>query len=173
MWCSVSPLHIQRQRLRSSRLTPHTCYGSLCEYMAHGCAKAYVCVLHSSSRAPLLVPWLGDVEGTSLYTVRPRVAKYNIYIHTSYIYSPKKSHKDSPVCIRNLYLQLGGRTSNLELALDLWTNWHFFAFGVLTMLGHAIYRRRAADGRRVASRTLKGGALWCGELAHWPSPLSL
>ena len=119
MWCSVSPLHIQRQRLRSSRLTPHTCYGSLCEYMAHGCAKAYVCVLHSSSRAPLLVPWLGDVEGTSLYTVRPRVAKYNIYIHTSYIYSPKKSNKDSPVCICNLYLQLGGRTWNLELALDL------------------------------------------------------
>ena len=40
--------------------------GSLHEYMAHERLKAYVCVLHDSPCAPLLLPWLGEVEGTSL-----------------------------------------------------------------------------------------------------------
>ena len=28
--------------------------------------KAYVCILYDSQCAPLLLPWLGEVEGTSL-----------------------------------------------------------------------------------------------------------
>ena len=42
--------------------------GSLCEYMVHECAKTYVCVLYGSPRAPLLAPWLGELERTSLVT---------------------------------------------------------------------------------------------------------
>ena len=40
--------------------------GALHEYMAHERLKAYVCVLYDSPCAPLLLPWLGEVEGTSL-----------------------------------------------------------------------------------------------------------
>ena len=40
--------------------------GSLREYMGHDCAKTYVCVLYCSPCAPLLAPWLGELEGTSL-----------------------------------------------------------------------------------------------------------
>ena len=40
--------------------------GSLHESYAHERLKAYVCVLYDSLCAPLLLPWLGEVEGTSL-----------------------------------------------------------------------------------------------------------
>ena len=40
--------------------------GALHESMAHERLKAYVCVLYDSPCAPLLLPWLGEVEGTSL-----------------------------------------------------------------------------------------------------------
>ena len=41
--------------------------GWLREYMAHDCAaKTYVCVLYCSPCAPLMAPWLGELEGTSL-----------------------------------------------------------------------------------------------------------
>ena len=36
------------------------------ESFVHDCLKAYVCVLYDSPCAPLLLPWLGEVEGTSL-----------------------------------------------------------------------------------------------------------
>ena len=41
-------------------------YGSLHESCVHERLKAYVCVLYDSLCAPLLLPWLGEVEGTSL-----------------------------------------------------------------------------------------------------------
>ena len=37
-----------------------------CEYMAHDSLKMYVCVLYCSPCAPLMPPWLGELEGTSL-----------------------------------------------------------------------------------------------------------
>ena len=40
--------------------------GALHESLLHECLKASVCVLHDSLCAPLLLPWLGEVEGTSL-----------------------------------------------------------------------------------------------------------
>ena len=42
------------------------CAGALHESLAHERLKAYVCVLYGSPCAPLLLPWLGEVEGTSL-----------------------------------------------------------------------------------------------------------
>ena len=36
------------------------------ESCVHERLKAYVCVLYDSLCAPLLLPWLGEVEGTSL-----------------------------------------------------------------------------------------------------------
>ena len=36
------------------------------ESYAHERLKVYVCVLYDSLCAPLLLPWLGEVEGTSL-----------------------------------------------------------------------------------------------------------
>ena len=36
------------------------------ESYVHERLKAYVCVLHDSPCAPLLLPWLEEVEGTSL-----------------------------------------------------------------------------------------------------------
>ena len=43
----------------------------LCRLVVHKsfvyeCSKAYVCILYVSPCAPLLLPWLGEVEGTSL-----------------------------------------------------------------------------------------------------------
>ena len=43
-----------------------TTVGSLCEYIGHDCLKTYVCVLYCSPCAPLMAPWLGELEGTSL-----------------------------------------------------------------------------------------------------------
>ena len=40
--------------------------GSLREYMAHDSLKTYVCILYCSPCAPLMAPWLGELEGTSL-----------------------------------------------------------------------------------------------------------
>ena len=40
--------------------------GSFHESFAHERLKAYVCILYASPCAPLLVLWLGEVEGTSL-----------------------------------------------------------------------------------------------------------
>ena len=51
------------------RNPPCTCCpqsGSLHESYAHERLKAYVCVLHDSLCAPLLVIWPGEVEETSL-----------------------------------------------------------------------------------------------------------
>ena len=48
-------------------------YGGQCSnwlvarvYGTHDCAKTYVCVLYCSPCAPLMAPWLGELEGTSL-----------------------------------------------------------------------------------------------------------
>ena len=35
-------------------------------YGGHDCLKMYVCVLYCSPCAPLMAPWLGELEGTSL-----------------------------------------------------------------------------------------------------------
>ena len=43
--------------------------GSLREYMAHDCLNTYVCVLYCSPCAPLMAPWLVELEGTSLAIV--------------------------------------------------------------------------------------------------------
>ena len=40
----------------------------------HERLKAYVCVLHDSLCAPLLLPWLGEVEGTSLAMYQAKVS---------------------------------------------------------------------------------------------------
>ena len=41
-------------------------HGSLCEYTGHDSLKPYEMVLYGSPRAPLMTPWLGELEGTSL-----------------------------------------------------------------------------------------------------------
>ena len=47
--------------------------GSLCESFGHECTKTYVCVLYCSSCVPLLAPWLGELEGTSLAIAQAKV----------------------------------------------------------------------------------------------------
>ena len=41
-------------------------YGSLHESYVHERLKTYVCILYCSPCAPLMTPWLGELEGTSL-----------------------------------------------------------------------------------------------------------
>ena len=49
-----------------SRKLGSSAWGWLCEYMAHDSLKTYVCVLYCSPCAPLMAPWLGQLEGTSM-----------------------------------------------------------------------------------------------------------
>ena len=57
--------------------------GSLHESLGHERLKAYVCVLYDSPCAPLLLPWLGEVEGTSLAMSQAKASpsfRYEFYV---------------------------------------------------------------------------------------------
>ena len=54
--------------------------GALHESCVHDGLKAYVCVLYDSPCAPLLFPWLGEVEGTSLAMSQSKASPVSAHV---------------------------------------------------------------------------------------------
>ena len=55
-------------------------HGVLHESLLHERLKAYVCVLYASPCAPLLLPWLGEVDGTSLAMSQAKISPVSAHV---------------------------------------------------------------------------------------------
>ena len=64
LWWKAPALHSARP-LRGAHHVGTCGVGLLQPHVHRHCLKRYVCVLYGSPCAPLLLPWLGEVEGTS------------------------------------------------------------------------------------------------------------
>ena len=73
---------------------------ALHESMAHECLKAYVCILYASPCAPLLVLWLGEVEGTSLAIYQANASPVPAHVPMVRVSAVLRRYDDAPTCRR-------------------------------------------------------------------------